>query len=125
MDKLFDDFKDMPLWQEASTLMFDVISATDSNNKLKDHILLDNILKIAVKLPVELAFAGTCPNADIMKSITSTLHMAISLEHHLKILNIEKPAKSLNHFKQHLIDLIEDQINEEFDDNQFDDAFHE
>ncbi len=120
MNKLFNDFKDMPLWEEASSLMFEVIGAIDSNADIQEHILLDNILKIAVKLPVDLAFAATCPNADIMKAITSTLHLAISLEHHLKILNIEKPAKSLNHFKYHLIDLIEGHINGEFDNDNYD-----
>jgi len=114
VSKLFDHFQDMPLWLEASNLMLDINSAIEGIT----HPLTPKTLELAANLPAKLAFAGTNPTADIMSEVSATLSLAILLEHHLKILNAEKPAKALNQFKGHLILLIEDDMDGEFDDDE-------
>ena len=112
MSKLFDQFQDMPLWAEASSLMLDINDAVTGST----HPLAIKTLELAANLPTQLAYAGTNPNANIMDEIATTLNRAIALEHHLKMINVQRPAKALNAFKALLIQLIEDELNGEFDD---------
>ncbi len=114
MSKLFDHFKDMPLWSEASDLML-AVNASVANNA---HPLSLKTLELAACLPAQLAYAGSNPNADVMGEVSKTLNLAVLLEHHLKMIGDEKPAKSLNNFKNHLITLIEDAMDGEFDEDE-------
>lgn len=113
MSKLFEQFQDMPLWLEASQLMELVNQAVGDN----PHPLSLKTLELAACLPTQLGYAGSNPNADIMVEISATLKLAILLEHHLKMIDEEKPAQALNNFKNHLIGLIEDDMDGEFDED--------